>query len=424
MAIIGVTDRHRESDFPGGLSIIGKIWRGEPKPEKGYGIGKDLCDRFRVEIDDPYWRKKFLDAYGTLTPTRLNILLPFETVERVFETWYTAFSSQGFKHKCNGERIVEAMVGESYELRGDQKIHYAKKQVNLPCKRGNSPACADCGDKGSGLFTFYIKELFSAGAGSTKGFRMSIGGRNDIPEFTRQLATLEATYGSLSGSPFPYPDTFGFIPYTLSRVKTATTKPIVEAKTVNGKKQYSHTGGRTQSEYWALQISEDADWLGMLQKFQREKEIRRISEIPALAQLYGYEPIAAIPATKPIALPQSSIEVQSVPSLPAAIEVDQSLVNRLTAIRSFTKHTDEAISQICSEAGVSARQAAQDFSAFLALFRALLIDWGNQSSPIDCSETFNSLMINFEEDPSESAIEADRRFMIEWQNTIEAVKNA
>ena len=295
MPIAGITDRKTE-DYPAGLSIVGKVWKGDPKTDRA--PGRDLNDKFRVEIEDERWRKKFLDAYGTLTPQSINIYLPYQEVDRCFETWYAAFTAQGFKHKCDGERIVEKMVGMPYEGRDGTKFHYTKQKVDEPCLKGDNPVCNACGEKGSGLLYFYVRELYSAGMGATKGFRMSVHGANDIPVLHDQLAQLQHAYGSLSGSPVPHPATFGYIPFVLTRTKRNITKPIVETKTEGGKKRYNHTGARSQSEYWALSISEDPAWLESLQRFYQEQEYMRLSAHPELMRLYGHDAIA-LPASEP-----------------------------------------------------------------------------------------------------------------------------
>lgn len=307
MPIVGITDKKTE-DYPTGLSIIGKVWKGGEKTDRM--PGRDLGDKFRVEIEDERWRKKFLDAYGTLTPQSINIYLPFQTVDRCFETWFAAFTAQGFKHKCDGETIVEKMVGMPYEGRDGTKVRYSKQKVNEPCLKGDNPVCNTCGEKGSGLLYFYVRELYSAGMGATKGFRMSIHGANDIPILHEQLSQLQQAYGSLSGSPVPHPATFGYIPFILTRTKRNITKPIVETKTENGKKRYNHTGARSQSEYWALSVSEDPAWLESLQRFYQEQEYMRLSAHPELLRLYNRE-VISLPPSAQIALPSASTTVEA-----------------------------------------------------------------------------------------------------------------
>lgn len=304
MPIKGVTDLHNSDDFPGKLATIGTVWKGEKKGTNS--IGSDLGTKLRVEIEDENWRNAFLRHYGTLTPEQINIYLPFRTVDRCFETWFASFSAKGFIHKCDGEKIVEKMVDEPYKTeRGETRYHRTKKKVDEPCQKGDSPFCSAC-NRASGLLYFYVAELYSA-SGSTKGFRMSIGGANDLPKLYEQLVNLHNSYGTLCGSPVPSPLTMGYIPFVLSRVKTPITKPLTKAETVNGKKLTHHTGGRSQSHYYALSISEDPEWLDRLQKFYQEQELLRLSQYPQLARLYGVEPISqiALPAAPPASLPSS-----------------------------------------------------------------------------------------------------------------------
>jgi hypothetical protein len=312
MPIVGLTDTIQSEDYPCGLSIVGKVWKGEKKGK--FAPGKDLENRFRVEFDDKRWEQKFLSHYGTLTPETLNIYLPFQSVDRCFEVWYASFTTQGFRHKCDGQRIREKMVQDPYEgANGAKLFHTQKKQVDEPCLKGDKPACSVCG-RGSGLLTFYIQELYGSGMGSTRGFRMSLHSINDLASVTSQLTRLQKLYGSLSGSPIPSPLTFGYIPFTLSRVKTSITKPITETKEIGGgKKRYDQTGARSQDEYYAIQIAEDAEWLESLQKFYQGQELLRLAQYPELRQLYGIQSEAntiALPEGKK-ALPSSSYETSA-----------------------------------------------------------------------------------------------------------------
>jgi hypothetical protein len=99
---------------------IGRIRKGAPKePDRP---GKDLT-YFRVEFDE---REKvasaaFRSVYGD-TPSELNVLLPFNSVDENFEAWREVYVQGGLVHRCDGERIwyeINPADGQSVVTNGD-----------------------------------------------------------------------------------------------------------------------------------------------------------------------------------------------------------------------------------------------------------------------------------------------------------------
>lgn len=129
MPITGLTDR--------GLSFpqIGVIRKGSPKEKrqrdgKEYEIqGKDL-DHFRVEFDaaEEKAAETFHKLYGE-KPVALKVAFPFNEVDRVWDAWLEAYTSNRLIARSDGERIVYWRNGkETYVKNG---LATADRTVNI-----------------------------------------------------------------------------------------------------------------------------------------------------------------------------------------------------------------------------------------------------------------------------------------------------
>ena len=108
MPIKGLTDR--QAAFP----EIGGIRKGAPKPNAKQP-GPDL-KYFRVDFDaqEAAAAATFAKVYGA-QPTELNILFPFNEIERNFDAWRETYTAGALLHRCDGERIwyeVDPRTGE------------------------------------------------------------------------------------------------------------------------------------------------------------------------------------------------------------------------------------------------------------------------------------------------------------------------
>ena len=101
MPIKGLTDRPvGDRAFP----QIGTIRKGAPK--QANRPGKDL-NHFRVEFTqgEEETAKHFHELYGD-EPRDINIILPFDEIDRVWEAWNEAYLAGALIHRCDGENIV------------------------------------------------------------------------------------------------------------------------------------------------------------------------------------------------------------------------------------------------------------------------------------------------------------------------------
>jgi len=288
MPILGKTDRaHTEATID--LDVVGRVWVGAEKTDNS--AGRTLEDKFRIECNDRT-REIFKKHYGTDRPDKLNIFLPYATPDECFETWMESYTAQSFQHRCNGQRIIQKMCKVPYKgLKGEQLYSFQRQDVDEPCLKGEAPECAACG-KGSGRFFFYVRELYASGMGATKAWMMSVSGTHNLIGLHAQLCALYKQYGALDVSPVPSPWTYGFIPYTLTRVEKKIMRPNAEKGSINGKTVYNQTGTRSKGSYWALSLSEDAEWLATLQRFMAFKEVQRLGgSAEAIALIGGDVPM-------------------------------------------------------------------------------------------------------------------------------------
>jgi len=114
MPIKGLTDR------PGAFPEIGSIRKGAPKGEKQPGA--DL-KYFRVEFDEREEQAAlaFKQVYRD-QPTELNILFPFNEIERNFNAWREAYIAGALIHRCDGEQVwyeIDPKTGEKVVINGD-----------------------------------------------------------------------------------------------------------------------------------------------------------------------------------------------------------------------------------------------------------------------------------------------------------------
>lgn len=110
MAIKGLSDRGMA--FP----EIGHIRKGAPKPEDGKRPGGDLTF-FRVEFDDRETEAaaKFLKCYGN-EPREINILLPFDEIERMWDPFLEAYTAGRMVARSDGEKFIYLVNPKTGEI--------------------------------------------------------------------------------------------------------------------------------------------------------------------------------------------------------------------------------------------------------------------------------------------------------------------
>ena len=220
MPIKGMTDQ--APSFP----QIGVIRKGAPKPEDGKRPGADL-QYFRVEFDEEEAKasETFIEKYGN-EPTEINILIPFDEIDRNWEAWREAYVTGALIHRCDGENVVYAINPSTGEI---------MVQNGLSVKTGQPVPCiANAGCKPSGRLRVIVPELRRLAY--LMVLTTSI---HDIVNISAQLEGIKAMNGGqLRG-----------IPLVLRRRPKTISTPS------------GNNGKRARREKWLISIEADPKWV-------------------------------------------------------------------------------------------------------------------------------------------------------------------
>jgi len=220
MPIKGMTDQ--APSFP----QIGTVRKGAPKPTDEKRPGADL-KYFRVEFDafETEAAEVFTGVYGE-TPAEINILIPFDEIDRSWEAWREAYVAGALVHRCDGENVVYAI---------DKGTGEVLVQNGLSLKTRHPVVCdGSAGCKPSGRLRVIVPELRRLAY--LMVLTTSI---HDIVNMSAQLEGIKTMNGGqLRG-----------IPLVLRR----RPKKISTPSGANGK--------RARREKWLLSIEADPRWV-------------------------------------------------------------------------------------------------------------------------------------------------------------------
>jgi hypothetical protein len=214
--IKGLTDRNLS--FP----EIGAIRKGAPKSERGT-VGRDL-KYFRVEFDEQETEaaKVFVAAYGH-EPAEINILLPFNEIDRMWDAWLESYTAGRMIARSDGEYfiyLVDKTTGETLVKNGFDR---SGRKVAHKDMEGLKPV---------GRLKVVLPEL--ARMAYVCVHTTSI---HDIANISSQLEALrQMNNGRLAG-----------IPLKLRRRPKQVSSPV------NGK--------RVRVEKWLISIEADPEWV-------------------------------------------------------------------------------------------------------------------------------------------------------------------
>ena len=307
MPIAGMTDKLSTTVE---TNRLGSCWKGEKR--KGKNIGKDLIDRFRLELPAPY-NAAVMAAYGTTMPTEVRVFFPHHTTDEVFESWNDAFTAKGLAHRCDGENIVRE-VGLVDSYRGGKK--YKKRSaenVSKPClKQPGEASCKMCAS--TGYLKFVVRELFPY-AGMSQVVVQSLTGITDVIGVTKQLRALEERYGSLRQSPVPSPSTWNHIPFLMKRIPREIARPMMNTD-----------GGYARTTAYPIVITEDPEWLKFWQEATQKAMILEMvnngqagllqeSDRKILQEMQSI----SLPMAQPQALPVIDTPVPAIAAVPQPV---------------------------------------------------------------------------------------------------------
>jgi hypothetical protein len=202
---------------------IATIRKGAPKGNNQ--PGQDLS-YFRVEFaeQEEEAARRFLELYGA-QPTDIDIILPFNEIERCWEAWNEAYVAGALVHRCDGEYVQYAInpnTGESL-VRGGRD---ARTGEPAPCN-----GAAGCKPHGR-------LRVIVPGLQRLAYLLLVTGSKHDILSITQQLAAIrDLNGGQLAG-----------IPLVLRRRPRKISTPGPDGK-------------RRRYEKWLICIEADPKWV-------------------------------------------------------------------------------------------------------------------------------------------------------------------
>lgn len=230
MPIIGLTDR--------GLSFpeIGQIRKGikvemTRKDGSKVMVPKDL-DYFRVEFDEQEQETaaRFVDKYGQ-QPQEINIILPFDEIERCWDAWLEAYTAGRMVARADGERfiyLVDTKTGLPKVKNGEPFTKYEPGQVVGKDYQGKDIYASPVG-----RLKIIVPELARAAF-----LTVHTTSKHDISNLSRQLAAFKQLNGGVIKG----------IPLVLRRRPKGISIPMED-------------GQRTRMQKWLLSIEADPTWV-------------------------------------------------------------------------------------------------------------------------------------------------------------------
>src|SRR3990170_838817 len=225
MPIVGMTDR--------GLSFpeIGQIRKGAKKDPVQNRPGSDL-KWFRVEFDEREQGSAdtFKSKYGP-QPTEINIILPFNEIERCWDAWLEAYTAGRMVARSDGEKftyLVDTKTGEIKVKGGEPVTPYNEGQIVGHDYQNKPVKCRPVG-----RLKVIIPEL--ARAAYLTVMTTSV---HDIANISAQLEAFKTLNGGRIAG----------IPLVLRRRPKMISTP--------GEK-----GQRVRREKWLLSIEADPEWV-------------------------------------------------------------------------------------------------------------------------------------------------------------------
>lgn len=295
MPIVGLSPKR--ADIP----RLGKIKKGDEKPEKG--PGKDL-DYFRITSDRPDLESQLRDLYGE-EPRELRVVIPYAQVQAVFDPWMKEYTTTGLKRQCDGVNQVLWLPEGGSEYRG---IH--RGDAPLPCL-SEKKACK-CQRNAS--LKVILPEVFALGRCGY--FDVVTSSKHDILHIQASLAYVYSLRGSLSG-----------VPFIIRREAEEKSYP-------------NQKGTRSIKEYNLIKMEVDPQWM------QRQLQTQ-------YAEMMGLEPPPAIaPSTTTYASVTASLPAARSAALPEAKQTPQWAIE-IKALREILGLSSDDVQKIASDNKIS-----------------------------------------------------------------------
>jgi hypothetical protein len=209
-------------------------------------VGKDL-DYFRIVSDRPKLEAQMAQLYGQ-EPKELRVVMPYHTVEEVFNPWMKEYGKTGLKRQCDGVQQVLWLPEGAANYRG-----VGIGDAPLPCVAATS----GCKCQRTAALKVVLPEVFALG--HCGYFEIATSSKHDILNIGGALNYVFGLRGSLLGVPF------------------------IVRRSPEEKSYPNPSGTRSTKEYNLIKIEVDPAWL------QRQYQNQ-------YAEMMGTEPVAALPS--------------------------------------------------------------------------------------------------------------------------------
>jgi len=289
MPIYGKTDleslEHREIKTPI------QVFKGDVK--QGDRPGVNLKEKLRIHVATPWLRDELIahqstrgngnnalgdrDAYCNEIP----IFLAYSKPDQTFPNFNKSYSSSGLEIVCDGRDILRHCIKVTTPKGDYRKVVEAHEEI--PCAKftsdGELPECPR-GCKGMGTLYFYLQELQAIAPFQLASLATVHSG--EVFSIAKQLLNYYREFGSLSTSPFPWPETFGKIPFVLKRLSSKRKAPLFD------KESKKRTGTTKETPDWPVTVVVEPMWYQrflLWQQYMQAKERGVLLPQAAMLQL-------------------------------------------------------------------------------------------------------------------------------------------
>lgn len=230
-----------------------QVFKGDVK--QGDRPGSNLQEKLRIHIDTPWLREKLgyaKDSYHKDVP----IFLAYSTPDATFPNYNKGYSLSGLETVCDGLHILKHCIKVTTQKGTYRKVVEAHEEI--PCAKftGDGEELPECprGCKGMGTLYFYLQEMQAVEPYQLASLNTVHSG--EVFSIAKQLLNYYREFGSLNLSPFPWPETFGKIPFILKRLSGKRKAPMFEGPQGDKKR----TGTTKETADWPLTLTVEPMW--------------------------------------------------------------------------------------------------------------------------------------------------------------------
>lgn len=281
-----------------GTRKIEKIDKSKKKPDGSdytYEIqGEDYnAQKLRIATTNEYARSLLKcygnpDKNGDIIATSIKIYLPFDEIEKCFETSLQKQTASGLELICDRDSITHEMVTEK-DCKGNvcRQLKEVDAKKPRPCPVAGKHLGYECpnGCKARGTLSFYIREIYDTG--NQIPCRLITSSKEDLyyfgDNFSGALASIRNQIGSICLSPFPVAKFKHHIPFILTRTEVPVRRPQMDEVEGSSKKTYVKNGKKVNSTTWALSIQVDPEYMALFEMWRQMEEMRRF-QLPVSSQ--------------------------------------------------------------------------------------------------------------------------------------------